>query len=462
MATDARYKRYFCTNPIIDTMTRTILSLLPGILTVILAAFSCTPQDIQEPDPNPGEEEKPGVPGPPDGKQVYIPKEFKDMNLLSEDSRYCWKRSFATEDIIIFWEKGFGDDLSAASPYKGHEMTVDLARLSTQAQGFYALYKKDLNFIQAGSKADKYRMMVMLQYDDDGTAYGGSYDDVIGALWVTPLRTHDMRLNAIAHELGHSFQFQLSIDGNTGFGSGGVYEMTSQWMLWQTNPAWYDDEVYHWDALLDQLHLAFMHPDNMYHTAHVFEAWSNDRGQPFMADLWRAARKKNDVVKVYEGLTGMSHEEFCDEQFQICRRLATFDFDRVREACARYSGFRGSNGSSRSTSYGAADADGWRTVSAKEAPQQYGFNRLKLKNGQRRVGFRSGTGGWRYGFVGIKADGTPVYSPMFSAAEGEAIFDSEETFKEIWFLVMAAPSAHQSLDESQAKSYKSYTYKLKY
>ena len=430
-------------------------------LAALLAAFACgeqNPDPAPTPDPEPVEK-----PGPPEGKEVYIPREFRKMNFLDENSNWCWQRSYATDDVIIFWEKGFGPDLSSAPAYKGHKMTVDLQRLASQAQGFYDMYKNKLKFIQPGSKADQYRMMVMLQYDDDGTAYGGSYDDVIGALWVTPLRTQDARLNAIAHELGHSFQFQLSIDGGTGFGSGGVYEMTSQWMLWQTNPNWYDDEAYHWDELLGNLHKAFMHPDNMYHTAHVFEAWSNDRGQTFIADLWRAAKKRNDVVKVYEELTGLSHAAFCDEQFQICRRLATFDYDRagVREACAKYAGFRKSNGSSASSSYGTADDEGWRTIASAQAPQQYGFNRLKLTDGQRSVSFRSETEGWRYGFVGIKTDGTPVYGTVYNAAEGEATFDSPETFKEIWFIVMAAPETHQSLGPNST-SYKSYTYQIKY
>ena len=77
------------------------------------------------------------------------------------------------------------------------------------------------------------------------------------------------------------------------------------------------------------------------------------------------------------------------------------------------------------------------------------------------MSFRSETEGWRYGFVGIKADGTPVYGTVYNAAEGEATFDSPETFKEIWFIVMAAPEAHQSLGPNST-SYKSYTYQIKY
>ena len=54
--------------------------------------------------------------------------------------------------------------------------------------------------------------MVMVNYSLEGTAYGGTYDDFIGALWVTPNRIQDQKLNCLAHELGHSFQLQIMAD----------------------------------------------------------------------------------------------------------------------------------------------------------------------------------------------------------------------------------------------------------
>ena len=175
-------------------------------------------------------------------KGVYIPKDLQGMDLNDTESEYCYERSVSTADLIVFWEKGFGPDVSKAPDYKGHKMTADLDNLLTQSQYFYDFFKDTLHFITPGSAADSLKMMIMLRYDDEGTAYGGDYDERIGALWVTPLRTQDKRMNCIAHELGHSFQSQLAIDNNSGFGGGGIYEMTSQWMLWQVNPLWVEDE----------------------------------------------------------------------------------------------------------------------------------------------------------------------------------------------------------------------------
>ena len=64
-------------------------------------------------------------------------------------------------------------------------MHVDLPNLERKLERFYTFYKDTLKFILPGSNADKYRMLVMLNYSG-GTAYGGDYDQTIGAFWVAP------------------------------------------------------------------------------------------------------------------------------------------------------------------------------------------------------------------------------------------------------------------------------------
>lgn len=92
-------------------------------------------------------------------------------------------------------------------------MHVDLDNLTDKLETFYTFFRDSLQFIKPGSLADKYRMMVMINYSLEGTAYGGDYDQQIGALWVAPNRIQDERLNCVAHELGHSFQSQITCDG---------------------------------------------------------------------------------------------------------------------------------------------------------------------------------------------------------------------------------------------------------
>ena len=308
-------------------------------------------------------------------KQVYIPRDLQGMNLNDTASDYCFQRSVSTQDIIVFWEKGFGPDVSKAPDYKGHKMTADLDNLLTQSQYFYDFFKDTLHFITPGSAADSLKMMIMLRYDDEGTAYGGDYDEKIGALWVTPLRTQDERMNCIAHELGHSFQSQLAIDNNSGFGGGGIYEMTSQWMLWQVNPLWVEDEEYHWDAFMKQTHLAFMHPENMYHSAYVLEYWSEKRGRAHIAELFREGKRGEDPAMTYMRVNGLTQQQFCDELFDCYRCLLNFDFSHAYSQTRRHA-------CTFSTQLDTIAAGHYR-IPADCQPEPYGFNAIKIAKTQK-------------------------------------------------------------------------------
>ena len=438
---------------------------------------------------------------PKNEKQVYIPKDLQEMDLSDTSSLWCYERSAENDDLVFFWQKGFGPDLATAPDYLGHNMKVDLPNLMERAQYFYDFFKNDLGFIQPGSKADIYKMMVMLMYSDEGTAYGGDYDETIGGLWVTPLRTYEKNLNVIAHELGHSFQSQLSLDTDSGFGGGGIYEMTSQWMLWNANEDWMTSENYHWQAFMDQTQFAFMHPDNMYRSPYVLEYWSDKHGLKFIGDLWRAAKHRHDVIQVYEEFTGIDDYQFGQEMYEYAAKSMTYDFDRVREIAAPYANqHRGK--------LEAADAQGWRRISQGQEPQQYGYNGIALDvpapgtkisvnlrgempylgpmkrmvnsyeipeevdgsvgaemtdsedkpnlpkadvpTREEALESASSEAAWTFGLAGVKADGTPIYSESQSVVyEGmgwqnplEFTVPSDEPLAHLWLVVVATPHHH--------------------
>ena len=411
-------------------------------------------------------------------KQVYIPRDLQGMNLSDTASEYCFQRSISTRDIIVFWEKGFGPDVSKAPDYKGHKMTANLDNLLTQSQYFYDFFKDTLHFITPGSAADSLKMMIMLRYDDEGTAYGGDYDEKIGALWVTPLRTQDERMNCIAHELGHSFQSQLAIDNNSGFGGGGIYEMTSQWMLWQVNPLWVEDEEYHWDAFMKQTHLAFMHPENMYHSPYVLEYWSEKYGKQFIADLWRSARKRHDVVAVYEDMKGIDDAAFGQEMLDAARHFMTYDMPQVRSVMKPYA-------NRHSSTLQPADEDGWQRIADDRVPQQYGYNGISLNvpdagqtvtvsvkgvfNPGRTTYAESDeyvrNAAWSFGLVGVKQDGSCIYSETAVSTIGRNGTVSitaplGEPLSYLWLVVVPTPSKHQDVLEENAADYVNYPYSI--
>ena len=98
----------------------------------------------------------------PKGKEIYIPQELRDNDFTSRDSKWSYYRMACTPNVVCFWEKGFGDDLSKAPPLNGQKMTVDLDNLLSRVEYFYNVYRDMMGFLQPGSKAERYRMMVMI------------------------------------------------------------------------------------------------------------------------------------------------------------------------------------------------------------------------------------------------------------------------------------------------------------
>ena len=396
------------------------------------------------------------------GKQIFIPRELRSNNFESDTAQWSYSRMRLTPNFAIFWQRGFGADLSNPPQLDGHPMRVDLDNLAERLESFYAFFRDSLKFIHAGSNADRYRMMVMLNYSLDGTAYGGDYDEVIGAFWVAPNRIQDRRLNCVAHELGHSFQMQVHCDRRARSGllpdterqasdaqsqfidtqddqhedvprwfGGGFFEMTSQWMLWHVNPDWIKDELFHWQAYQRQPHKALFSWENVYHTPYVLEWWSQQRGLDIMARIYETAENPEDPADAYMRLTGLNVGQFNDELFEAHRHTVFLDF---HHAYANTRPFAGN----------------WPQLAESGAPEAGGFDACRMPTpvrGERiDVDFAGRqtlpTDGWRYGFVAQMTDGTCVYSPMQKAVKGRASFTAprDRDVRELYFIVMGAPT----------------------
>ncbi len=388
-------------------------------------------------------------------KQVFIPDTLKTVNLNDTSSQWCWQRSAQTENLVFFWEKGFGDDLLNPPPLDGKPMKFDLANLEERVESFYHYFRDTLQFTLPGSKADRYKMMVMVMYSLDGTAYGGTYDNFIGALWVAPNRIQDRKLNCLAHELGHSFQLQIPADSvGDAWGGSGFFEMTSQWMLWQVNPDWVKDEQYHFDAFRKLTHKAYLHMENIYHSPYVIQWWSDLRGKTSIAELYRNGRIGEDPVMTYKRLYNLSQSEFCDELFRGYQHLVNFDF---QHACQETRPFA-CTFSTRMNAMGKNNE--YLMPASSNCPENYGFNAIPLtvpKQGKKvsvefsgmpdaegYISVNPEKAGWRYGFVGVTVDGKSVYGDIHSAIKGKAEFRApkDRPLKNLYLVVMGAPTEH--------------------
>lgn len=389
-------------------------------------------------------------------KEIYIPEDLRSNDFNDNSSKWSYRRMRTSDNFVIFWDKGFGDDMSKAPQLEGHDMRVDLDNLVDKLESFYAFYKDSMRFVLPGSKSEKYKMMAMLNYSLEGTAYGGDYDGTIGALWIAPNRVQDKKLNCIAHEIGHSFQSQIIADG-TGecWGGGGIFEMTSQWMLWNVNPEWVKDENYHWQFFRKHTYLPFLAGENIYTSPYVLEYWSMRHGLTVMADLFRAGKRGEDPALTYMrmfldkrkdiGLPYMPDEKvtvlFADELLDCYSRLITFDFPRVKSVCKPHI-----NQLSTETKR-EGDAQGRQIIrpTEEQTPQTFGCNVISISEtaGKHKVTFH-GEGdktrdGFAYKLVCTDDLGNAKYSKVRHDFDGDISINTPEGFTHTYLVVVAYP-----------------------
>lgn len=404
------------------------------------------------------------------GKSIYIPHDLESMDLDDPASKWSFKRMASTENIVLFWAPGFGDNISTAPALEGHDMHVDMANLLARLEQFYHFFYNDLSFSRPGSKADRYKMMVMLDYSLEGTAYGGDYDGEIGALWIAPNRVQDEKLNCIAHELGHSFQSQVTCDGaGEAWGGHGIFEMASQWMLWRVNPDWPTDENYHLNAFRENTHKAFLHIDNIYRSPYILEYWAEKRGDSVIADLFRAGRKGDDPVMTYKEMFSLSQDQFNDEMYDAVSHLVNWDLGYARENMRPYANVWNTD---------MLAAPGNRLQPAPgQVPGDYGFNFVRLDvpspGKSVTIGFeglsKDKDAGWRYGLVAVDDTGVATYTPMKSARRGTIDYTAPADGKigHLWLVVMGAPSRHVMLpdmymqDDDATAAVRQWNYRIK-
>ena len=387
-------------------------------------------------------------------KKLYIPKDLQGMNLKADTSKWSLNRSIETDDLIFMWERGFGNDVSNPPQLKGHDMSFNLLNLRDRIQTFYHFFRDTLGFVTPNyqSKANHYKMMVMVNYSLDGTAYGGTYDNFIGALWVAPNRIQDTKMNCMAHELGHSFQAQIMADSiGQCWGGTGFFEMASQWMLWQVNPDWITDENYHFEAFKTLTHKAFLHMDNIYHSPYVLQWWSDLHGRQFIAELFRQGVIGEDPVMTYKRMNGLSQSAFCDEIFRGYQHLVNFDFTHAYKETRQYAATFNTELETCS--------NGW--LRPKSLPEGYGFNAIKLDD---RVNLNSPIfhlhlrgNQLRYGFVGITTNGESIYSDV----NATSFTSNGQPLKHLYLIIMGAPEHHADvMTHGNTPEYKQYPYEF--
>ncbi len=445
----------------------------------------------------------------PDFDKYYKPAEFSNMNMLRSDAKWSWFRSKQSEHFFVFWEAGFGDDPNAETVDAA--LRVDIDDLLEKAEQFYKTNIEVLKFAELGqgkSNLDKYKMEIYLLYQTEWLATGSGYDDKIGALWVNPSTCQPVG-STIAHEIGHSFQYQVYCDkilqGATndfkhGFrygyegsnGGNGFWEQCAQWQSYQDYPEQLFDNS-HYNVWLANCHRHFEHEWMRYASYWLQYYWAQKHGIETVGKIWKQSASPEDAISTYMRLyCGNQWEVMKTELYDYAVRMATYDIDIIRNYSAGHLGkystkLYQTNDNYYQVAYASCPSTtgfnvialnvpkGGTTITANfeglspgsalatDDPGNYMESEVVKGNVDKYNAGNANNAGWRYGFVALKSDGTRVYGEMNDKSSNAAKFAVPVNTEKLYFVVLGAPKQYKThpWDEKELND-EQWPYKVKF
>ncbi len=416
--------------------------------------------------------------------------------MLRSDAKWSWWRMKQSEHFFVFWEPGFGDDPNAETVPEA--LRVDVDDLLEKAEAFFKTNVTNLGMATLGegkSVLDNYKMQIYLLYQTEWLATGSGYDDVIGALWVNPSTCKPVG-STIGHEIGHSFQYQVSADklytgeaaydgdilpvgfrygfGENGAGGCAYWEQCAQWQSFQDYP----EEAFTQDAnvqvWLSNHHRHFNHEWQRYASYWFQYYFTQKQGLNAYAKIWKESKYPEDPIETYTRLyCNGDLNTLWSDMYEYASHCANYDFDAVHE-------YLGSNPNATNYSTKLYKTDAGYQISYENCPGTTGFNLIPLnvpaagttvtaeltglepgsalasadpgsiidgdgnqKSTTTTYNKQSNTAyGFRFGFVAVKADGTSEYSEMQAGKSGTASISVPANTESLYLCVLGAPDTY--------------------
>ena len=283
-------------------------------------------------------------------KSVYIPRGWVYSSSTKEyiedgnsNLQWSFSRSKQSDNCIIFWQKGFGNNPSNAPSLNGVDMTIDVDDILAKAEAFYELECSQLGFVNPEtSNLKKYKLMILMNYTSDWICYGAGYDFQVSALWLSP-STCKPAGSALAHEVGHSFHYMCYAEDsnhgtilscNTGFhgavGNGAtIWETTANWQALQSYP----NEVFTKSGTVDIFqkshNYAFTHEWHRYQS-YMFLIYLVEKYNDIqtIAKVWNTHETDiKDFNQVLMDCKNLSVEELYKLHFDFAMHASTYDLD---------------------------------------------------------------------------------------------------------------------------------------
>lgn len=384
-------------------------------------------------------------------KEILIPqKSVKENKFDQPDGEFNYDYMAESENLVLFWTKSFGKD---PTQYADPSKRFYPEEILKEGERIYNYFVDVLKFAdRKKSYSNRYKMIIWMYNDAETSAFGWG-DEGVGMMWFRPCRIQSYPYCALAHEMGHSFQYMVEADGSRGFSGCPFVEYTSQWMLWQVYSDWTTIEEYHLDAYMNKTHYSLMNEANMYHAPQFMEYWSNKHGPEIISRIWKEAEGKEDPILTYKRLTGINQKKFNDEIYDAATRFVTWNIPRIKKVCSSYA--------NEHQCKLDIVSDGWFQIAQTRCPQNYGYNAIRLnvpeagkvvsldfkgiagENGFRALNTENAS--WRYGFVAVGKDGKCTYGDMHTGENGmnrPIRFKVPRETQFLWLVVTGAPTTH--------------------
>lgn len=414
--------------------------------------------------------------------------------MLRHDSYYSWHRMKQSEHFFVFWSPEFGADPNSAENVASG-MYVDVDDLLAKAEQYFKTNIETLGMAVLGegkSMLDDYKMQIYLIHQDEWLATGSGYDDKIGALWVNPATCHPVG-STIAHEIGHSFQYQVYADkvgkqgaaadlhhgfrygfGPDGAGGCAFWEQCAQWQA-QID---YPEEMfgYHLDVWKKNYHRHFNHEWMRYASYWLQHLWVEKHGVEAYGRIWRESEFPEDPLETYRRLyCAGSQDLLYTDLYEYAARMVNYDLKFASPIPVTVPDNVKGNYSTALYRIG----DQKYQVGYASCPGTTGFNVIKLKvpatgttvsthvtaleqgsalakgdKGEQVDGDGAVVGttknynaqdnknaNFRCGYVAV-VNGKPVYSDMVKGANATASYTVPAGTDELYFVIMAAPDTY--------------------
>ncbi len=408
------------------------------------------------------------------GRYLLKPNTYGGTNYMNANATtgYNFAHCVESEHYAIFWDVRFGDDPKHIQ-YPGDGNVANANTVANICERCWDKYV-ELGFVKPGeSTTDKYKIQLYIPYQTEWRADASGTDGVSGGKTgighFNPWAAVSRGGGTVAHEVGHTFQFLVHADlgwdhgfdygyGANASGGNGWWESCADWQMYKVFPDRQFTDGEYFEGYLPMAHLNFMHEAMRYQNCFFQDWWCQKHGTDFIGRLWRESVRPEDPIEAYMRLCDLTLEQFTDEQFEGCMRMATIDIDAVRSRAA-----------DKVNRYPfpmpltkVAGTTATYQVTADRCPQNFGYNVVNMTGATAgavvKASFKGIVGttgyriinklsaGWRFAFVALKTNGERIYGDVGSAdyqsPEGEVTLTVPSGCKKIFFVVMGAPTRY--------------------